>query len=123
VVDINGSQREAWRKSIKMADAGVWRQVALFPAESVPCDDINAIGMCLSGPRVERQRKWGASWLALTLWQQFEIADGTASLPARTCRLRHPRTQRHVRPRSAPGRGAETAQRNAARVALKGLVR
>jgi transposase len=71
--EINASQREAWRKSIEMDDAGVRRQVALFPAESVPCDDINAIGVRLSELRVERPRQWGACWLALTLWQQLEL--------------------------------------------------
>lgn len=71
--EINASQREAWRKSIEMDEAGVRRQVALFPAESVPCDDINAIGVRLRELRVERPRQWGACWLALTLWQQLEL--------------------------------------------------
>ena len=71
--EINASQREAWRKTIEMDDAGVRRQVALFPSGSMPCDDINAIGVRLSELRVERPRQWGACWLALTLWQQLEL--------------------------------------------------
>jgi hypothetical protein len=71
--EINASQREAWRKTIEMDDAGVRRQVALFPSGSMPCDDVNAMGVCLSELRVERPRQWGACWLALTLWQQLEL--------------------------------------------------
>lgn len=71
--EINASQREAWLKTIEMDDAGVRRQVALFPSGSMPCDDVNAIGVRLSELRVERPRQWGACWLALTLWQQLEL--------------------------------------------------
>lgn len=71
--EINASQREAWRKTIEMDDAGMRRQVALFPSGSMPCDDVNAIGVRLSELRVERPRQWGACWLALTLWQQLEL--------------------------------------------------
>ena len=36
--EINASQREAWRKTIEVHDEGVPRQVALFPAGSMPAD-------------------------------------------------------------------------------------
>ena len=71
--EINASQREAWRKTIEVQDAGVRRQVALFPAGSMPCDDVDAVGVCLSQLRLERPRQWGACWLALELWQQLEL--------------------------------------------------
>ncbi len=71
--EINASQREAWRKTIEVQDAGVRRQVALFPAGSMPCDDVDAVGVCLSQLRLERPRQWGACWLALQLWQQLEL--------------------------------------------------
>jgi hypothetical protein len=71
--EINASQREAWRKTIEVQERGVRRQVALFPAGSMPCDDVDAIGVQLSQLRLERPRQWGACWLALNLWQQLEL--------------------------------------------------
>ena len=71
--EINASQREAWRKTIEVQDQGQRRQVALFPAGSMPCDDVDAIGVRLSELRLLRPRQWGACWLALQLWQQLEL--------------------------------------------------
>jgi len=71
--EINASQREAWRKTIEVQEQGSRRQVALFPAGSMPADDVDAIGVRLSKLRVEHARQWGACWLALDLWQQLEL--------------------------------------------------
>jgi transposase len=71
--EINASQREAWRKTIEVQEQGTRRQVALFPAGSMPGDDVDAIGVRLSELRVERPRQWGACWLAVDLWQQLEL--------------------------------------------------
>ena len=71
--EINASQREAWRKTIEVQEQGARRQVALFPAGSMPADDVDAIGVRLSELRVERPRQWGACWLALDLWHQLEL--------------------------------------------------
>jgi transposase len=71
--EINASQREAWRKTIEVHEQGGRRQVALFPAGSMPADDVDAIGVRLSELRVEHPRQWGACWLALKLWQQLEL--------------------------------------------------
>ena len=71
--EINASQREAWRKTIEVQEHGARRQVALFPAGSMPCDDVDAIGVQLSQLRLERPRQWGACWLAMNLWQQLEL--------------------------------------------------
>lgn len=71
--EINASQREAWRKTIEVHEQGTRRQVALFPAGSMPGDDVDAIGVRLSELRVEHPRQWGACWLALDLWQQLEL--------------------------------------------------
>ena len=51
----------------------VQRQVALFPAGSMPVDDVDAIGARLSELSLRRPRQWGACWLALQLWQQLEL--------------------------------------------------
>ena len=71
--EINASQREAWRKTIELQDAGTRRQVALFPAGSMPVDEVDAIGVRLSELSLRRPRQWGACWLALQLWQQLEL--------------------------------------------------
>jgi hypothetical protein len=55
--EINASQREAWRKTIELQDAGRRRQVALFPAGSMPVDDVDAIGVRLSELRLRRPRQ------------------------------------------------------------------
>jgi transposase len=71
--EINASQREAWRKTIELNEAGTRRQVALFPAGSMPVDDVDAIGVRLSELSLRRPRQWGACWLSLQLWQQLEL--------------------------------------------------
>ncbi|WP_372525765.1 IS1634 family transposase [Piscinibacter sp.] len=71
--EINASQREAWRKTVEVQEQGARRQVARFPAGSMPADDADAIGVRLSELRVARPRQWGACWLALDLWQQLEL--------------------------------------------------
>ena len=71
--EINASQREAWRKTIELQDAGTRRQVALFPAGSMPVDDVDAIGVRLSELSLRRPRQWGACWLALQMWQELEL--------------------------------------------------
>ena len=71
--EINASQREVWRKSVEVHTHGARRQVALFPAGSMPCDDVDAIGVHLSRLRLVRPRQWGACWLALSLWQQLDL--------------------------------------------------
>ena len=71
--EINSSQREAWRKTIEVHGEGTPRQVALFPAGSMPADDVDAIGVRLSELRVERSRQWGACWLAMQLWQELDL--------------------------------------------------
>jgi hypothetical protein len=66
--DINASQREAWRKTIEVQDEGRRCQEALFPAGSMPEDDVNAVGVELNQLRLERPRQWGACWLSCVLW-------------------------------------------------------
>lgn len=71
--EINASQREAWRKTIEVHDEGRRRQVALFPAGSMPEDDVDALGVRLSELRLERPRQWGACWLSCVLWRQLDL--------------------------------------------------
>ena len=71
--EINASQRQAWRKTIELNDEGTRRQVALFPAGSMPADDVDALGVRLSQLRLEHPRQWGACWLSMELWQQLDL--------------------------------------------------
>jgi len=71
--EISASQHDAWRRSIEVEDAGARRQVALFAAEQLSADQVDAIGVRLSQLRLQRPRQWGACWLALELWQQLEL--------------------------------------------------
>ncbi len=81
--EINASQREAWRKTIEVQDEGRRRQVALFPAGSMPEDDVNAVGVRLNELRLERPRQWGACWLSCVLWGQLDLDNfWRARLPA-----------------------------------------
>lgn len=74
--EIAASQRKAWRKTIEVHEqGGARRQVALFPAGSMPCDDVDAIGVRLAELWLERPRQWGACWLALQLWQQLGLDE------------------------------------------------
>ena len=71
--EINASQRESWRRTIEVQDDGGRHQAALFAADSVPADSVDAIGVCLSQLRLLRPRQWGACWLAMELWQQLDL--------------------------------------------------
>ena len=73
--EINASQREAWRKTIEVQDEGTRRQVALFPAHSMPADDADAIGIRLNELSLERPRQWGACWLSCVLWNQLGLDE------------------------------------------------
>ena len=55
--EINAGQREAWRKTIEVHDEGTRRQVALFPAGSMPADDVDALGVRLNELHLERPRQ------------------------------------------------------------------
>ena len=50
--EIKAHQREAWRKTIEIDDEGTRRQVALFPAGSMPVDGVNAVGVRLGELRL-----------------------------------------------------------------------
>jgi len=74
--EINDSQREAWRKTIEVFEAGVPRPqtMALFPDDvAVPVDDSIVVRIRLANLRIERSRHWGACWLACVLYDQLEL--------------------------------------------------
>jgi len=75
--EINDTQELAWRKSIEVFDEGVAqpRMLSLFPEDR--CEgllpDASIVRLTLSQMRLCRPRKWGACWLALTLWRELHL--------------------------------------------------
>ena len=105
--EINASQREAWRKTIEVHDEGTRRQVALFPAGSMPADDANAIGIRLDQLRLERPPQSGACWLSCVLeldafWTTLLLLRRTVLKLQQAPRARRP--QRAVARNSWPPR-------------------
>ena len=72
--EINGSQREAWRKTIEVFEEGAAaaRTMALFP-EDFPgeIDDASVVQIRLKEVELRRPRQWGACWLACHLYDNW----------------------------------------------------
>jgi hypothetical protein len=74
--EINGSQREAWRKTIEVFEDGESRArtMALFPEDrSIEIDDDEVVQIRLKDVQLCRPRQWGACWLACTLYGQLDL--------------------------------------------------
>jgi len=59
LVEINDSQKAAWRKSIDVFDEGRLRQVALFPEALAPPGDAMAVGIRLNELATEASAPMG----------------------------------------------------------------
>jgi transposase len=74
--EINGSQREAWRKTIEVFEEGAStaQTMALFPEDCpVEIDDTSVVKIRLKEVELRRPRQWGACWLACTLYEQVGL--------------------------------------------------
>ncbi len=73
--EINGSQREAWRKTIEVfEDGGATAQMALFPEDRpVEINDEHVVKIRLKDVELRRPRQWGACWLACKLYEQLGL--------------------------------------------------
>jgi transposase len=74
--EINGSQREAWRKTIEVFEEGASaaRTIALFPEDSLRAiDDASVVQIRLKEVELCRPRQWGACWLACYLYEQLGL--------------------------------------------------
>ena len=73
--EINGSQREAWRKTIEVfEDGGATAQMALFPEDRpVEINDEHVVKIRLKDVELRRPRQWGACWLACRLYEQLGL--------------------------------------------------
>jgi transposase len=74
--EINGSQREAWRKTIEVFEDGAAtaQTMALFPEDCpVEADDTSVVKIRLKEVELRRPRQWGACWLACRLYEQVGL--------------------------------------------------
>jgi hypothetical protein len=74
--EINGSQREAWRRTIEVFEDGATaaQTIALFPEDrAVEVDDEQVVRIRLRDVELRRPRQWGACWLACTLYEQLGL--------------------------------------------------
>ncbi len=74
--EINGSQREAWRKTIEVFEEGAAaaRTIALFPVDSPRAiDDASVVQIRLKEVELRRPRQWGGCWLACQLYEQLGL--------------------------------------------------
>ena len=85
--EINDTQQLAWRRSIEVFEDGASqpRTLSLFPEDR--CEellpDTSIVRLKLSQVRLCRPRRWGACWLALTLWRELQLDQFWAErLPA-----------------------------------------
>lgn len=76
--EINGSQCEAWRRTVEVFEDGSpsAKTMALFPEEHpYEIDDEQVVQIRLKDVELCRPRQWGACWLACTLYKQLGL-DG-----------------------------------------------
>jgi len=77
--EINGSQREAWLKTIEAFDETrqEQRRLALFPSDrAIPAHASEyGVQVRLSQFRLHRPRQWGACWAFCRLWGQLKLDE------------------------------------------------
>jgi len=77
--ELNGTQLEAWRKSIEVSDedAGAQSELALYPESGAPAEigPDTAVEIRLGELSLHRPRQWGACWIALHFWDMLRL-DG-----------------------------------------------
>jgi hypothetical protein len=76
--EINGSQRESWRKTIEVFEDGAAsaQTMALFPEDRLlEIDDEQVVQIRLKEVQLRRPRQWGACWLACQLYEQLGLDE------------------------------------------------
>jgi hypothetical protein len=74
--EMNGSQREAWRRTIEVFEDGASgaQTMALFPEDrAIEVDDEQVVRIRLREVELRRPRQWGGCWLACTLYEQLGL--------------------------------------------------
>jgi len=76
--EINGSQRESWRKTIEVFEDGAAsaQTMALFPEDRpLEIDDEQVVQIRLKEVQLRRPRQWGACWLACQLYEGLGLDE------------------------------------------------
>ena len=77
--ELNGSQLEAWRKSIEVfdEDENTQTELALYPESESPgtIDPNTTVEIKLSALTLHHPRQWGACWIALHFWDLLQLDD------------------------------------------------
>ena len=90
--EINGCQREAWRKTIEVFEDGcaTAQTMALFHEDRpVEIGDEHVVQIRLKEVELRRPRQWGACWLACHLYEQLGLEEFWADklVPSRQGRV------------------------------------
>lgn len=85
--EINDSQKESWCKITDVFLDGKKEQIALFPDDRKPPENLDypVIQLRLSELKLTKPRQWGACWLANELWHKLTLDNFWSSrlLPSR----------------------------------------
>ncbi len=76
--EINDSQQEAWRRTLKVFDEDrqQYCELSLFPDDRpVPKDALNAISVKLDEMQLRRPRSFGDCWLGCWLWDKLRLSS------------------------------------------------
>ncbi len=73
--EINDSQKEAWCKITDVFLDGRPEQIALFPDDRKPPENLDypVVQLRLSELKLTKPRQWGACWLANELWHELTL--------------------------------------------------
>ena len=76
--EINGTQQEAWRKTLEVFDesAQQFRSMSLFPEDrNVPVQALESVQVKLSEMELHNARAFGDCWLGCELWRQLRLDE------------------------------------------------
>ncbi len=76
--EINDSQQEAWRQTLKVFDEDrrQYCELSLFPDDRpLPPGAVHAIGVKLNEMQLRRPRSFGDCWLACWLWERLHLSS------------------------------------------------
>jgi hypothetical protein len=76
--EINDSQQEAWRQTLKVfdEDRGQYCELSLFPDDRpLPPGALDAISVKLDQMELRRPRSFGDCWLGCRLWDKLQLSS------------------------------------------------
>src|SRR5437764_15113895 len=76
--EINDSQQQAWRQSLKVfdEDRGQYCELSLFPDDRpLPPGAVDGISVKLNEMQLRRPRRFGDCWLGCWLWDTLQLSS------------------------------------------------